>query len=185
MDSQTVVARAAVIRKRRGESRAEVAERLGVPVETYRSVETGRTNVSVEWLVRIARALDVSVVDLLGDPATDTEVREVIATVTRHHCERCQGRMGEVEALTRADLESLAGMVGLSRGRVEQALLLARHLDECPDPGKVVTLSRELRMVVDGIKAAATPQAKGGGAAPARGAGGGEDDQFADLGVPV
>jgi len=159
-----------------------MAERMGIPTETFRSIETGRTTVSVERLVEMAGALDVTVVDLLVIPGVGEPAPEVVVTVTRHYCERCLGKWGNVEGLVRADLAALDGVIGLNRGLAEMACTLAAAMDECPDPSKLTMLSRELRIVMDKLTERVTPQPSGRNA-PARGGGGGGD--LGDLGMPV
>jgi transcriptional regulator with XRE-family HTH domain len=53
------------LRERRGYSQEELAERAGLHRTYVGSVERGERNISLENIVAIARALDVSPADLL------------------------------------------------------------------------------------------------------------------------
>jgi transcriptional regulator with XRE-family HTH domain len=54
------------LREARDLSRAELAERAGISREYVRKLEAGRQDPTVGTLQKIARALRVSVTDLLG-----------------------------------------------------------------------------------------------------------------------
>lgn len=179
VDSVTVGNRATEARKARGWTRATAAEACGWNVETYRAVETGRVLVTVEKLFDLSRALGVPIVSLLTEPGEDAP--EVVVVVTRHYCERCLGKIGQMEGLVRTDLAAMEGVIGLNRGLAEQACILAAAMDECPDPTKLATLSRELRQVMDALTARIAPSGDSG----KRGKSGGGGADFSDLGVPV
>ena len=180
MDSKSVAERVVEARKARGWGRGELAEALGWPAEAVRRIETGRAAVSIDDLAPLAAALGTSVIALLTEPGADAP--EAVVTVTRHYCERCLGKVGEVESLVRIDLAALDGVIGLNRGLAAQAIVLAAAMDECPDPPKLAVLSRELRMVIDTLTERVTPRSSDSG--KKNNAGGGGAD-FANLGVPV
>lgn len=184
MDSGTVARKVMTLRTKRGWSRADLAERMGWEREAVRRIEAGRAAVTVEDLGPLSVALEVSIMALLVEPGEDAP--EVIVTVTRHACDVCQGRWGEVEALVRTDLAALEGVMGLNRGLSAQALVLARAMDACPDPSKLTSLSRELRMVMDTISERVTPagnpRSSNSGKSDNAGGGGGD---FSDLAMPV
>lgn len=180
MDSATVVARVVEARSRRGMSRGALAGALGWPATNLRAVEEGRASVTVEKLAALAGALGVPIMELLTEPGDDAP--EVVVTVTRHYCERCQGKRGSAETLLSTDLAALDGVIGLNRGLAEQARILAAAMDECPDPTKLAALSRELRMVMDSLTARVTPRSSDSGKRNNAGVMG---DNFADLGVPI
>lgn len=181
MDSTSVAERVAGLRTARGWSRARFAEMVEMEPSAYRSIETGRVRVTVEALITFAGALGVTVMDLLTEPGADAP--EVVVTVTRHYCERCLGKVGEVEGLVRADINALEGVIGLNRGLAAQAIVLAAAMDECPDPPKLAVLSRELRMVIDTLTERVTPRGSSDSGKKNNTGGGGAD--FANLGVPV
>lgn len=56
------------IRKRRGMTLQALAERVGTTPQTIQRLETDNMTVSVEWLLRIAEALDLAAADLLDSP---------------------------------------------------------------------------------------------------------------------
>ena len=58
--------RLAQIRKERGFTQAELAEKVGILQNIVSAHERGRLRLSAEMLIRFARALDVSTDDLLG-----------------------------------------------------------------------------------------------------------------------
>ena len=55
------------IREQRGESQEAVARRANITTATYSRVENGRNAPSLDTLVRIAAALEVSLDDLVGE----------------------------------------------------------------------------------------------------------------------
>lgn len=57
--------RLAALRRERGMRQADVAEAVGMLPSNYARIEQGRQNVTIETLVRIGRALDVEVRDML------------------------------------------------------------------------------------------------------------------------
>ena len=60
------------LRKKRGFTQAELAERLGVPQTTYSSWETETCQMNYETLIRLAVVFGVSVDYLLGRPVNKT-----------------------------------------------------------------------------------------------------------------
>lgn len=179
MDSKTVAARVAEARRARGWSRATAADALGWNAETYRSTETGNASITIEKLADLSRAFGMPVMTLLASPGEDAP--EVVVTVTRHYCERCQGKIGQMESLVRVDLAAMEGVIGLNRGLAEQACILAAAMDLCPDPTKLATLSRELRQVMDTL----TERIGGSSDSGKKNKSGGGGADFANLGVPV
>jgi transcriptional regulator with XRE-family HTH domain len=61
--------RARAIRTRRGESQEAVARNARVSIATYQRIENGHNQPSLDTLVRIAAALEVSVDELLAGSA--------------------------------------------------------------------------------------------------------------------
>lgn len=65
------------VRKSKGISRKEIAETLGVTVQTYGAYENAKREPSLEKLVKIAAAIGVSIDELLGyiaEEADDTNL---------------------------------------------------------------------------------------------------------------
>jgi len=79
MAQQTEVSRALVapgstlksLRIDRGWTLADVSERTGIPTSTLSKVENGKTDLTMDRLLRISVALDVNIADLLGTPVME------------------------------------------------------------------------------------------------------------------
>ena len=94
------------LRKRSGLSQAELGERLGLSPGQVSHLENGARNLTLEWMKRIARALDVSVVDLLTaednpDRLADDERRVVQAMrnsdeMARQHIQAMAAAISEI-----------------------------------------------------------------------------------------
>lgn len=67
MDYVKLGAQVKKARKRKGFTQAKLAEMLGYSVQHISHVETGSTKLSVELLVELANALEVSLDQLLSD----------------------------------------------------------------------------------------------------------------------
>ena len=59
--------RAKGIRWAKGDTQEAVARRAGIALATYMRIESGRNEPTVDTLVKIAGALDVSVAELVGE----------------------------------------------------------------------------------------------------------------------
>lgn len=57
--------RIAELRVMRGLSITQMAEKVNANLQTYHDVETGKTRLSLDWMRRIARALEVAPSELL------------------------------------------------------------------------------------------------------------------------
>jgi transcriptional regulator with XRE-family HTH domain len=57
------------LRVGRGWTLADVSERTGIPVSTLSKVENGRTELTMDRVLRISVALEVNIADLFGSPA--------------------------------------------------------------------------------------------------------------------
>jgi transcriptional regulator with XRE-family HTH domain len=60
--------RVAELRRDRGHTQETIAEALGMLTPNYARIEQGRQNVTMDTLVRIARVLDVGLVELFRVP---------------------------------------------------------------------------------------------------------------------
>jgi len=60
------------VRTARGWTLAEVSERTGVPTSTLSKVENGKTELTMDRLLRITVALEVNIADLFRSPAAPT-----------------------------------------------------------------------------------------------------------------
>ncbi|MGO9709718.1 MAG: helix-turn-helix transcriptional regulator [Polyangiaceae bacterium] len=58
------------LRRHRGWTQAELAERLGVTLRDYQAIEGGRRNVTMRTLVVLASTFDVPLRTLFDEPAT-------------------------------------------------------------------------------------------------------------------
>jgi transcriptional regulator with XRE-family HTH domain len=59
------------LRIARGWTLAEVSERTGVPISTLSKVENGKTELTMDRLLRISVALEVNIADLFRSPAAE------------------------------------------------------------------------------------------------------------------
>lgn len=59
------------LRTERGWTLAQVSERTGVPVSTLSKVENGKTELTMDRLLRISVALEVNIADLFRSPAAE------------------------------------------------------------------------------------------------------------------
>lgn len=64
------------LRTGRGWTLAEVAQKTGIPVSTLSKVENGKTELTMDRILRISVALDVNIADLFGSPAREPAGRE-------------------------------------------------------------------------------------------------------------
>ena len=71
-----VGARVRTIRKGLGMSQSALAEQLGLTFQQVQKYERGFNRISCSTLVRVARALQVSIVDLFGDETGQRTVAE-------------------------------------------------------------------------------------------------------------
>jgi transcriptional regulator with XRE-family HTH domain len=63
--------RIGALRKERGLTQAQLAERLGIAQKNVHRLESGTQNLTLRTIVKVAEALDVAVDDLLGAAGTD------------------------------------------------------------------------------------------------------------------
>lgn len=87
--SHHLAANVKYVRERRGLTQADLAKRSGVPRSTVANLETGTANPTLQVLSRVARALDLSVEELLSAPRGRLEVFRK-GELPRH--ERARGR---------------------------------------------------------------------------------------------
>ena len=81
MDYYKIGQRIRRIRKAHGLSQEELAERVDISTTHMSHIETGNTKLSLPVFVGIAKALDISTDDLLGDitpQVTNSSLKEVI-----------------------------------------------------------------------------------------------------------
>lgn len=65
--TMNVSERIKAIRKTKGLSQQEVAEKIGIDRAQYSRVETGKSEPTITSLTKIAQALEVSVIDFFSD----------------------------------------------------------------------------------------------------------------------
>ena len=63
------------LRLGRGWTLADVARKTGVPVSTLSKVENGKTELTMDRILRISVALEVNIADLFGSPAREPAAR--------------------------------------------------------------------------------------------------------------
>ena len=61
------------LRTSRGWTLAEVARKTGIPVSTLSKVENGKTELTMDRVLRISVALEVNIADLFGSPAREPD----------------------------------------------------------------------------------------------------------------
>lgn len=106
MDSgRCIGARIGVIRKRRGLTQVELAERIDRSVEAVSSLERGKHAPSFDILQRLAAALDVPMHDFFAPAGGGAENPKRAALFSE--------LQDAARGLPLADLELAAGMVGL------------------------------------------------------------------------
>ncbi|WP_257658363.1 helix-turn-helix domain-containing protein [Parapedobacter lycopersici] len=66
MEQSSILVRIKELRKHRGWSQSEMAERLNVALKTYQNLESGITRIDIERLGQVASILGVELIDLLG-----------------------------------------------------------------------------------------------------------------------
>jgi transcriptional regulator with XRE-family HTH domain len=76
-------ARISELRRRRGWTQRETAERIPMHLAQYRHIEQGRRDILVGTLLKIARALDVPIATLLRSPRTPRPRARVDVTLAR------------------------------------------------------------------------------------------------------
>lgn len=156
------------LRRREGLSRddlAEAARACGAP-ETFTGavvgyLESGRRKdgrrtreFSLDEAVAIAAALEVSVVELLGDQAV-VLLGVTAGPVGPAECPRCAGERSQVEATVRRDMAALANLDGIEPSLAETAYVLGRAIDAGGgDEGRMLpALSKQLVATLEAIAA--------------------------------
>ncbi len=66
------------VRKKRGLTQAEVAEKAGLSDRTYADIERGTVNMRVETVIRICQALQITPNDLFCEQKSDAYTKEEI-----------------------------------------------------------------------------------------------------------
>ena len=64
------------LRTDRGWTLADVARKTGIPVSTLSKVENGKTELTMDRMLRVSVALDVNIADLFGSPARVPAARD-------------------------------------------------------------------------------------------------------------
>ncbi|WP_353182685.1 helix-turn-helix transcriptional regulator [Parapedobacter lycopersici] len=66
MEQSSILVRIKELRRHRGWSQSDMAERLNVALKTYQNLESGITRIDIERLGQVASILGVELIDLLG-----------------------------------------------------------------------------------------------------------------------
>jgi transcriptional regulator with XRE-family HTH domain len=82
-ENDTIGQRVARIRKEKGYSQKQIAEKIGIIQELVSSYETGRLKLSAEMLLRFAVALDASIDDLMSLKTTKKNKNNARLTIMR------------------------------------------------------------------------------------------------------
>lgn len=93
--------RVAEIRKARGWTQTQLAERVGVEQPTISRLERGHDSITLRLLREVAQALDVTLVDLLLDERSAAE-QELLSAYRSLPAERRQGWNDLAKALASA-----------------------------------------------------------------------------------
>lgn len=153
--SATIRDRIREMREQAGLGRAELAERAqahGAPETMTANVigflERGRRSLTLEELVAIARALDVTPLELAGNQAA---VLVGEGQVEAPVCPSCGGEAGQLEAVVRRDINALGKLGPLEETLAATAIRLAAAIDAARGEEAVrdlPKLARELRAVI-------------------------------------
>ena len=101
MDYYKIGQKIRTLRKARGLSQEELAEKVDISVTHMSHIETGNTKLSLPVLVAIAKALDVRTDDLLQDNffASSTALEEISAVLDRCTPQQANVIAGTVKAM--------------------------------------------------------------------------------------
>ncbi|MFG3709201.1 helix-turn-helix domain-containing protein [Micromonospora sp. NPDC047670] len=147
------------LRERAGLGRDELAERAreyGAPESMTANVvgflERGRRGLTLEELLALAGALEVTPLELLGDQAA---VLIGEGQVEAPVCPSCGGEAGQLEATVRGDVGKLGELGPLEETLTKTAIRLAAEIDGLHGEGvkELPRLTRELRSAVEQILA--------------------------------
>lgn len=81
--AKQVGAQIRTIRKQKGLTLRDVADRCGTTPQTVQRMETGNMSVSLTWLEQLAEALGVQPYELLADAALIDGIRALVAAEVR------------------------------------------------------------------------------------------------------
>lgn len=65
------------LRKRKGWTQAELAERMGTSQQNVQRLETGKISIDLEWIRKLGRAFDMHPKDMLGDAVDPVELTTI------------------------------------------------------------------------------------------------------------
>ncbi|MEV6798528.1 helix-turn-helix domain-containing protein [Micromonospora rifamycinica] len=145
------------LRDRAGLGRDELAERAreyGAPESFTANVvgflERGRRGLTLEELLALAGALEVTPLELLGDQAA---VLVGEGQVDAPVCPSCGGEAGQMESTVRADMGRLGELGPLEETLTKTAIRVAAEIDALHGDGvkELPRLTRELRSTVEQI----------------------------------
>jgi transcriptional regulator with XRE-family HTH domain len=102
-ESETIAQRLGRLRREKGITQVEMAERLGISQPIVSDYERGELRLHGELIVKLAEILDCSTDELLG--------RRELKTTTGGANRRMLRRMQEIELLPKRDRETLLRMI--------------------------------------------------------------------------
>ena len=91
-------------RKARGITQVELAKTLGIAQQTLAHYEGGTVRIAIAMLTAVAKALDVAIEDLLGNPSTKS-------TGKRGPASRLQQQLDQVSQLPKAQQKFVSQML--------------------------------------------------------------------------
>lgn len=71
------------IRKEKGLTQAQLAEKLGVFQSVVQKVESGTVDLDLKWMKKLSKALDVSPLELLPDEFITRDEVDILKTVRK------------------------------------------------------------------------------------------------------
>ena len=102
------------VRKARGMTLKELAYATGTTPQTIQRLETENMTVSLEWLGKIARALGVTIYDLLPNPDDNPTPERAFLTALGHALISNRRKVPDIADVLPALVESLGKLSGLT-----------------------------------------------------------------------
>lgn len=81
MNTETILQNLKRLRKEKGVTQEEMANKLGISRVTYYSIESGKQELSIQKIDEIIKILDISIFDLIKSEILNTEKDNIITEV--------------------------------------------------------------------------------------------------------